>query len=185
MFYGQSVGATRFLKCASLLIRLSGMVRRIYDTEQHAQFITFSCYKRRRLLEDVQMQEIVLHTMAEKLQMHEGICSGYVIMPDHVHAIVWFSESGVLSLFMKSWKQTTSLKLKKLARGLFPNYTEMYSANDPFWQPKYYPLNLFAERKATEKLDYMHNNPVKAGLVERAIDWPASSARFYLLVNLR
>ena len=33
------------------------------------------------------------------------------------------------------------------------------------------------ERKRTEKLDYMHLNPVRAGLVARAVDWPWSSAR--------
>ena len=30
------------------------------------------------------------------------------------------------------------------------------------------------------KLDYIHNNPVKAGLAKRAIDWPYSSARDWL-----
>jgi len=32
-----------------------------------------------------------------------------------------------------------------------------------------------------EKLDYMHKNPVTAGLVERAVDWKWSSARHCLL----
>jgi len=35
--------------------------------------------------------------------------------------------------------------------------------------------------KLQEKLDYMHLNPVRAGLVEKAVDWPWSSARYYLL----
>jgi putative transposase len=49
------------------------------------------------------------------------------------------------------------------------------------WQPKYYVFNVFSEIKAREKLDYMHNNPVKAGLVDNPVDWPYSSARWYLL----
>jgi hypothetical protein len=36
----------------------------------------------------------------------------------------------------------------------------------PMWQPKYYVFNVYSATKAREKLDYMHHNPVKAGLVE-------------------
>jgi putative transposase len=38
---------------------------------------------------------------------------------------------------------------------------------------------LFTSRKALEKLEYMHLNPVRAGLVSRATDWPWSSAPYY------
>jgi putative transposase len=155
--------------------------RQIYDSEQHAQFVTFSCYKRRRLLDHERMRQLVLEILSEKLVSYYGICSEYVVMPDHVHAIVWFQDPGELSRFMKGWKQTSSLELKKLARGLIPNYVSMFVRNDPFWQPKYNPFNLYSERKAEEKLNYMHENPVRAGLVEKPVDWQASSARFYLL----
>ncbi len=52
---------------------------------------------------------------------------------------------------------------------------------DPVWQPKCYPFNLFSEKKALEKLAYMHSNPVRAGLVEHACQWRWSSARHYEL----
>jgi len=48
------------------------------------------------------------------------------------------------------------------------------------WQAKYYPFNVFTVEKALEKLEYMHNNPVKAGLVKEACDWPWSSAGHFL-----
>ena len=50
---------------------------------------------------------------------------------------------------------------------------------DPFWQPSYYPFNLYSEHKALEKLNYMHNNPVNAGLVESPCGWSHGSARYY------
>ena len=155
--------------------------RHIYDEEQHGQFVTFSCYKRRRMLEGPEMRDALMLLLAEKLDQYQGLCSGFVIMPDHVHAIVWFRRPGELSRFIKSWKQTSSLKLKRILRGIFPKYAEQIPINDPFWQPKYYPFNLYSEQKATEKLDYMHTNPVSAGLVENAVDWRWSSARYYLL----
>jgi putative transposase len=39
---------------------------------------------------------------------------------------------------------------------------------------------VFSEKKLEEKLDYMHLNPVRRGLVLRAVDWKWSSARWYL-----
>jgi hypothetical protein len=43
------------------------------------------------------------------------------------------------------------------------------------WQPKYYEF-IFSSLKAMESFVYMHNNPVAAGLVAGARDWPFSSA---------
>jgi putative transposase len=155
--------------------------RRIYDSERHAQFVTFSCYRRRRLLDHELMRETLVAILANKLEIYHGLSCGFVIMPDHVHSIVWFPEIGDLSRFMKGWKQTSSLKLKALLRGLLPNYSKAFAPTDPFWQAKYYPFNLYSEKKAREKLNYMHLNPVTAGLVTRAVEWKWSSARYYEL----
>jgi putative transposase len=155
--------------------------RRIYYQEQHAQFVTFSCYHRRRMLDCEPLRDTLLELFAQKLADYQGICSGYVVMPDHVHAIVWFDAVGELSRFMKSWKQSSSMKLKRMLRGVAPRFAGKIPPGEPFWQPKYYPFNLYSQRKAEEKLDYMHNNPVTAGLVKRAFDWKWSSARYYLL----
>jgi putative transposase len=127
------------------------------------------------------VRDVLLRLLAEKLEAYAGVCSGFVVMPDHVHLIVWFDQPGTLSQFMKSWKQTSSMKLKKMLRGVAPHYAKTIAADEPFWQPKYYPFNLYSQKMASQKLDYMHCNPVTAGLVQRATDWAWSSARFYLL----
>jgi putative transposase len=49
------------------------------------------------------------------------------------------------------------------------------------WQRRFYPFNVYSEKKRLEKLDYMHNNPVQRGLVSSADQWPWSSFRFYYL----
>ena len=125
------------------------------------------------------MRDDFVAITAEKLREHRGVCCGFVVMPNHVHAIVWFGEPGSLSPFMKSWKQTTSLRLKRVLRGVAPCYASKIALAEPFWQAKYYPFNLYRARKALEKLDYMHLNPVRAGLVARASDWRWSSAAYY------
>jgi putative transposase len=170
----------RYLKSPRRSLTLHSMAtRRIFDAEQHAHFVTFSCYRRRRLLDHPGMRDSFVTITADKLREHRAICSGFVVMPDHVHAIVWLGVVGALSAFMKSWKQTTSIRLKRVLRGVAPHYAEKIPAAEPFWQPKYYPFNLLTARKAREKLDYMHLNPVRAGLVARSSEWRWSSASFY------
>ncbi len=127
------------------------------------------------------LRDTLLDLLAVKLCDYDGICSGYVVMPDHVHLIVWFGLSSQLSRFLKSWKQTSSLRLKAMLRGVAPRFAGKIPPRDPFWQPGYYPFNLYSQKKAEQKLDYMHKNPVTAGFVRSAIDWQWSSARHYLL----
>jgi putative transposase len=50
---------------------------------------------------------------------------------------------------------------------------------DPVWQARYYGFNLWSRQKLDEKLEYIHLNPVRAGLVEKAVEWKWSSARWY------
>jgi putative transposase len=49
------------------------------------------------------------------------------------------------------------------------------------WNRRGYDMNIWSEKKRVEKIDYMHNNPVKRGLVAQPGDWPWSSWRFYYL----
>ena len=65
-------------------------------------------------------------------------------------------------------------------RSEFRNYWAEVPDSDPIWQPRYYGFNIWSRRKVEEKLDYMHGNPVRAGLVEKAVDWKWSSARWYV-----
>ena len=44
---------------------------------------------------------------------------------------------------------------------------------------KSYDMNIWSPKKRDEKLNYMHNNPVKRGLLKHPGDWPWSSWRFY------
>ncbi len=53
--------------------------------------------------------------------------------------------------------------------------------SEPVWQANFYDFNVFSFDKAREKLEYMHNNPVRKGLVAHAGDWSYSSAGWYIL----
>ena len=47
------------------------------------------------------------------------------------------------------------------------------------WQRRFYDFVVFSEKKRVEKLNYMHNNPVKRGLVLEPGQWAWSRVRHY------
>lgn len=47
------------------------------------------------------------------------------------------------------------------------------------WQPSFYDFNIYSDKKLEEKMNYIHWNPVRAGLCENPEDWPWSSYNFY------
>jgi len=154
--------------------------RRIHSEGTYAHFITFSCYKRRKLLLPDVCKRIVIGTLNQQLRQQKGICCGFVLMLDHVHALVWFPEEHQISLFMQKWKELSSKQMAAVYKRDFPDYWAKFDADDPVWQPRYYGFNIYSEKKLREKVEYMHNNPVRAGFVKDACEWPWSSARFWL-----
>jgi REP-associated tyrosine transposase len=53
----------------------------------------------------------------------------------------------------------------------------------PFWQRRFYDFNVWSRKKKNEKMNYMHFNPVKRGLVGHPKDWAWSSYTFYSTGN--
>ncbi len=153
--------------------------RRIVDDELFAHFVTFTCYRRRRLLDYEHPKRILLGVLNHQLTSLSAKCVGFVIMPDHVHAIVWFPETGQLTRFMHGWKRMSSFRIRQWYRTEHPEYFKDFEEGDAFWQAKYYSFEIYSTEKLKEKLDYMHLNPVRIGLVQRAIEYKWSSARWY------
>lgn len=113
------------------------------------------------------------------LEKQEARCVGFVIMPEHVHALVWVPKTEQLSQFMHQWKRQSSLRIRRWYREQAPNYAAEFGEGEKFWQPKYHSFSIYERYKLEEKLDYIHRNPVRSGLVGKAVDWPWSSARWY------
>jgi type I restriction enzyme R subunit/putative DNA methylase len=90
----------------------------------------------------------------------------WVVMPNHVHALVWPMPNFLLSDIVKSWKQFTSRRAKKIL-GL---------GEEPFWQPEPYDHWIRNDGEKGRISCYIRNNPVSARLCTRPEDWRWSSA---------
>ncbi len=137
---------------------------RRYQQSRQLHFITFSCYRRRPLLDPTARR--LLERALERARVVYGFfVAGYVVMPEHVHLLVSEPEKGTLATALQAIKQ--SVARQRIGERLH------------FWQARYYDFNVWSERKRIEKLRYMHRNPVKRGLVLRPEDWEWSSFRHY------
>jgi putative transposase len=104
---------------------------------------------------------------------------GYVIMPDHIHLLIGLKNSKDVSFFIQAFKSITSRRIKALDK---PILQRLYDKSGIFtlWKRRFDDFMVYSEKQFKIKLEYIHNNPVRAGLVENSADWEFSSAGDWL-----
>ena len=93
----------------------------------------------------------------------------YVVMPNHVHLLIKTYENKDLDEIVHSWKSYTSKRINGVIQ----------KEESKVWQAEYWDRFIRDERHFINAREYIHNNPVKAGLVDYADQWPWSSLRFF------
>jgi putative transposase len=140
-------------------------------------FITSSCYQRKPFFDFASQRDLFLKIFEEVRQKYEFQVVGYVVMPEHVHLLIGEPDDGTVAIIMQVLKQRISRQCPAHGRSHLPEDADPL----PFWYPRSYDFNVFSEKKLAEKLDYIHWNPVRRGLVASPEQWPWSSYRFYAL----
>jgi putative transposase len=146
-----------------------GLVR--YQDSGQSHFIPFSCYHRMQLLDESRLG-LLLQALEQVRQNYSLRVYGYVGMPEHVHLLV--SEPQAAGRSLATAIQALKLSVVRRARHADGSRVER------LWQRRYYDHNVRNYQSFVGKLRYIHNNPVKRGLVQRAEDWRWSSACHYL-----
>jgi len=117
----------------------------------------------------------------------------WCVMSNHVHLIARAKEGFLLQNIMRDMKKHTS---KEILKAIQENAEESrkdwllyiyknagaYNSNNEnyqFWRQDNKPIELYSPEVIAQKLDYIHNNPVEAGIVDRPEDYVYSSARDY------
>jgi len=91
----------------------------------------------------------------------------YVLMPSHLHLMVGCKGGGKeLSRFMQTLKIIS-------AKRMFPG-------SGSIWKQRFDDFSIRSEEHFYTKLNYIHDNPMRAGLVAHPCDWPFSSASAWI-----
>jgi putative transposase len=138
-----------------------------YQQARCLHFVTFSCYQRAPRLGTPYARATFEKTLEDVRKWYGFYIAGYVVMLEHVHLLLTEPERTELSVAIQMLKQNVAQRLRGPEGG-------------PFWQPRYCDFNVWSYAKQTEKLRYIHLNPVRRGLVQSPEEWAWSSFRHYL-----
>ncbi len=132
-------------------------------------FITTSFYKHRPFGLTEGVFDDIEKSSAFCLNKYDAKMAGYVLMPTHMHFLL-FIDGKKLGDFMRDFKKFVAQRVI-LFEGI---------GTSPIWERGYVRVVITSERVFRIKLEYIHKNPIKAGLVKEAMEWPWSSAGVYL-----
>ncbi len=93
----------------------------------------------------------------------------WVIMPNHVHTMIETITGFPLGRILHSWKSFTATEANRIL-----------NRSGMFWYPDFFDRFVRDEDHFNAAAHYIHDNPVRAGLVPRAEDWRFSSARLWM-----
>jgi len=114
--------------------------------------------------------DLFLRVLEKTRQQFSLRVYGYVIMPEHIHLLLSEPAYGELA---------DAIHCLKLSSSKLRQSPSSERDTGRFWQKRYYDRNIRSYSDFTEKLRYIHRNPVKRGLCENPEDWPWSSFRHY------
>lgn len=171
----------------------SNLVR--YDEAGHVHFWSISCRRGLTFFHDDGIKAVAISGL-RLLQERFGVClMGYVIMPEHVHVVLYphgrgESEPIAISRLLQGFKQHVGYYGKRRLQHVLRQNGRLWSdplnewatgglAGRSLWNTRGYDFNIHREDTLLEKLDYCHKNPITRGLVGRADQWPWSSYRYY------
>jgi len=166
---------------------------RILSDANYAYFVTTTIVEWLPVFVSPPYYDIIIDSL-KYVRTHKGVqLNAYVIMPTHLHLILWPEPEVNLSNILRDFKRYTSraisAQLEAERRRHFLSILAAAkrrgkgrdSAQYRVWQEGSHPEAIYTEPFFRQKLEYVHNNPVKQGFVSLPEHWLHSSARNYLL----
>jgi putative transposase len=136
--------------------------------------------------------DIVVNSLKYCIDNKGLVLHAWVIMPSHIHLIISRKGLDSLSDIMRDFKKFTSSEIIEAIQTnpesrrnwmlwIFKSAAEKNSNNKhfQFWQQENHPEELYSPEFTGQKLDYIHNNPVTARLVDSPEHFVYSSAKDY------
>jgi len=120
-----------------------------------------------RILSDPQRAKFIQDYLLEARRRDDIMLLAYCIMPNHVH-ICAVPRARDLSTFMNSFKSMTARKMKL----------------GPVWERRFWDSRITTMKELREVVEYIHNNPFKAGMLTNAERYPYSSASSWESLDL-
>ena len=163
---------------------ISMKLKKFNHNKELPQFYTATILDWKMLLKSDRYKMIIIESLQYLVKEKRVTLYGYVIMDNHIH-LIWnpiklYSLKHTQLCFMKFTAQRLKRDLEiNHPRALDSFQVDLKDRVYQFWQRNPLCIDLYDNKIIVEKLNYIHNNPVKANLCKESIDYRFSSAKFY------
>lgn len=147
-------------------------------------FFTATILEWKHLLADDTNKDIILDSLAFLVKNGRVYVNAFVIMSNHIH-LLWhirqpYTKENVQRDFLKFTGQMMLKGLRNSDSGMLQHL--QVNAKDrkyQVWERNALTIPIWTENVLLQKLEYIHNNPVRAGLCTNPADYKYSSTSFY------
>ena len=136
-------------------------------------FITVNLRKNLPRFTEDEFSLLVAAVEESRRKLDFSLC-GYVLMPDHWHALIRVSHPLTISRVVQNIKWISARRLN-----------QHRNSTGPVWQHQFWDRFVRHEKEFGHRLAYMHRNPVRKGLVKHPEEWKWSSYNNFALDRLR
>ncbi|PJA27057.1 MAG: hypothetical protein CO189_08165 [candidate division Zixibacteria bacterium CG_4_9_14_3_um_filter_46_8] len=163
--------------------------RQNIDDSYYPLFVTTGIVDRLRVFTDDTINSESLKSIEFARNKYDITLYAYVLMPSHIHMLCCSEEMGGVSRFMNSWKSWMAKRIMEYYQsdpGIFHKFKDAVmrfdlesKQNCKVWSSRFDDVAIRNEEMLNQKLNYIHENPVRAGLARNTIEYRYSSAGFY------
>lgn len=160
------------------------MKEEVIFSKEHPEFLTVTCLEWKHLLAESRFKDIITESLTYLTKSKRIYVYGFVIMSNHFHLIWQMRGDHKRNDVQRDFLKYTSQQILKVMKDEKPELLRetLVNAKDRMhqvWERNSLGVPLWSPEVFQQKLDYIHNNPVKAGLCTLPEDYKYSSARFY------
>jgi putative transposase len=156
-----------------------------YDEAGHAHYLTFSCFRNQAFLNGQRTRRWLIDAIVAARKKHPFDLWAWVIMPEHVHLLVFPHDRTRVSEILSAVKIPVAKRAGGWVRREAPEFLPRMLDVQPtgkrvvrFWQRGGgYDRNVWTAKEIREKIVYIHDNPVRRGVAAARDDWLWSSFR--------
>lgn len=161
------------------------MSSEIYE-EYFPEFITITCYEWLPLIHREEEKNIIIQSLQYLVKNKRVNVHAFVLMDNHFHLIWQICKGHARADVQRDFLRFTSTQILKNFRNEQAKVLEDIEVNlkdrkHQVWQRNSLSIELRTESVYKQKLNYIHNNPVKAGLCNLEEEYKYSSAKYYML----
>jgi putative transposase len=155
--------------------------------DQSPYFITGSVVQWLPVFNNPKIAQIILDTLAFLQDNNRLVIYAYVLMENHLHLIASSTDLGRQIASFKSYSARKCIDYFIMHNNQY--MLDKFAVHKPstrqdrrhqFWQEGVHPKQIQGEEMMRQKIEYIHQNPVRRGYIDNPEHWRYSSARNYL-----